>query len=117
MRETATYKKPWHKYVEFYFRWTGVVKTRYVQSAKMGLVEFAVDGDGGAGDVAAAGGDEKRDERRQILGAAHVAEGDVPCELAHGLLGLPGHEPQARGVDEAGAKGVLITYQAHLDYA
>ena len=47
-------------------------------------MEAAVDGDGGAGDVAAAG----RDEERDVLRAAHVTEGDVPCELAHRLLGL-----------------------------
>ena len=38
-------------------------------------MEAAVDGDGGAGDVAPARGDEEGDEQRHVLRAAHVAEG------------------------------------------
>ena len=51
--------------------------------------EAAVDGDGGAGDVAAAGRDEERDHRRRVLRAVHVTEGDPACELARQGLGEP----------------------------
>ena len=79
---------------------------RCAGSSEEGLVEAAVDGDGGAGDVAAARRDEERHYRGNVFRAADVAEWYLSGQLAHGLLGLGGHESKARRVDEAGTQGV-----------
>src|SRR5690606_10478541 len=65
--------------------------------------EAAVDGDDGAGDVAAAGSGEEADGLGDVLGGAETAQGNVLLDLRLAVLGQGrGHV----GLDEPGGDDV-----------